>query len=67
MDIDTLITFLDDQLKDCKRLQTSWCIFGVGVPSAMGASKAKAFKELEEALGIDGPFTNHERKAQENE
>ena len=62
MDTDTLITFLDDQLKDCKRLQTSWCVGGVGVPSAMAVSKSKAFTKLEAALGIDGPFTKYERE-----
>ena len=57
-----LCEVLEAELQDCKKLSTSWCLFGVGVPSAIASSKRKSFLELERRLKIQGPFTKHEQE-----
>jgi hypothetical protein len=57
-----LLEVLDEELEHCKQLETAWCIFGVGVPSAIANSKSKAFLKLERRMKMKGPFTKYEEE-----
>jgi len=57
-----LCEVLDEELEHCKKLSTAWCIFGVGMPSAIANSKHKSFLKLERKLKIQGPFTKYEQE-----
>jgi len=58
-----LYEVLNEELQHCKKLSTGWCIFGIGVPSAIASSKRKSFLKLERRLQIQGPFTKYEQEA----